>query len=67
MHEVLDWFGHSHEVIVIHTVFMYYAFEIDSSLFFLEFFGGLSEVLWDVLDVYLSSLFIIEDRLIEFS
>jgi hypothetical protein len=32
-HKVLDWFGPSREVITICLVFMYYAIEIDSSLF----------------------------------
>jgi hypothetical protein len=32
-HEVLDWFGSSRGVIALRQVLMYYAIEIDSSLF----------------------------------
>jgi hypothetical protein len=59
-HDVLDWFGPSHGVIDIRPVSIYYAIEIDSSLF-LRSFRGLSGVFLDplVLDVNLSSLFIV--------
>jgi hypothetical protein len=37
-HEVLGWFRPSHELIDLHPVLMYYAIEIDSSLFLSESF-----------------------------
>jgi hypothetical protein len=59
-HEVLDWFGSSRGVIALRQVLMYYAIEIDSSLFlsgsFKVLLGCPSE---DVLDVDISSLFIV--------
>jgi hypothetical protein len=64
-HEILDWFGPSRGVIVIRSVLMYYAIEIDSSPFlsgllgdFLDS-GDFRDVLRAVLDVDLSSLFIV--------
>jgi hypothetical protein len=56
MHNVLDWFGPSRRVIVIRPVLMYYAIEIGSSF---EIFRDPSGCLRDVLDVNLSSLFIV--------
>jgi hypothetical protein len=47
-YEILDWFGLSFRVIALRSVLMYYAIEIDSSLFF-----------WDVLNVDVPSLFIV--------
>jgi hypothetical protein len=38
-HEILDWFGPSRRVIFLRLVLMYYAIEIDSSLFLLVYFG----------------------------
>jgi hypothetical protein len=62
-HDVLDWFGPSRGVIVLRLVLMYYAIEIGSSLFLSESFRGFmgmsSECLPYVLDVDLSSLFIV--------
>jgi hypothetical protein len=65
-HEVLDWFGPSRGVIALHPVLMYYAIEIDSSLFFSGsfgvfpgFFGVLRGCFFPPLDVDLSSLFIV--------
>jgi hypothetical protein len=60
-HEVLDWFGSSRGVIALRPVLMYYAIEIDFSLFLLVSFEGFSAFLacQDVLDVDLSSLFIV--------
>jgi hypothetical protein len=61
-HEVLDWFGPSRGVIAIHPILMYYAIEIDSSLFLSGSFGGFqgfSGCLPDVIDVDLYSLFIV--------
>jgi hypothetical protein len=55
-HEVLDWFGPSHRVITLRPVLMYYAIEIDSSLFLSVSFEGVSG---DVLNVDLFSLFIV--------
>jgi hypothetical protein len=43
-HEVLDWFGLSRGVIVIHPVLMYYAIQIGSSLFLSASFGGFSGI-----------------------
>jgi hypothetical protein len=63
-HEVLDWFEPSRGVIALRPVLMYYVIEIGSSLFL----SGSFEVFWDVfclrdfldvLDVDLSSLFIV--------
>jgi hypothetical protein len=54
-HEVLDWFGPSHGVIALHLVLMYYVIEIGSSLFL----SGSFQVFQDVLDMDLSSLFIV--------
>jgi hypothetical protein len=63
IYEVLDWFRLSRGVIAIRPVLMYYAIEIDSSLFLSGFFGDFQDVLrdlfWIVLDVNLSSLFIV--------
>jgi hypothetical protein len=61
-HEVLDWFGSSHGVIALCPVLMYYAIEIGSSLFLLGSFGvfrGFLRIFRIVLDVDLSSLFIV--------
>jgi hypothetical protein len=68
-HEVLDWLRLSCRVIVLHSVLMYYAIEIDSSLFLVGLFQGFSrdvfclrdfhDVLRDVLNVNLSFLFIV--------
>jgi hypothetical protein len=58
-HEVLDWFEPSHGVIALRPVLMYYAIEIGSSLFLsgsFQVFQGLFQI---VLDVDLSSLFIV--------
>jgi hypothetical protein len=64
-HEVLDWFGSSRGVIALYLILMYYAIEIGSSLFLLGSFwvsaGCPSECLEDLLDVDLSSLFIVEE------
>jgi hypothetical protein len=54
-HKVLDCFGPSCGVIAIHSVLMYYAILIGSSLFLAGSFGGFR----DVLDVDLSSLFVV--------
>jgi hypothetical protein len=54
-HEILDWFGPSCGVIALHTVLMYYAIDIGSSLFL----SGSFQNFQDVLDVDLSSLFIV--------
>jgi hypothetical protein len=70
-HEVLDWFRPLRGVIVLRPVLMYYAIEIDSSLFLLGYFpilsGMFSRSFQVVIDVDLSSLFISGNRLIEFS
>jgi hypothetical protein len=70
-HEVLDWFEPSRGVIALHPVLMYYAIKIVSSLFLSGSFRGLSgcppQDFQDVFDVDLSSLFIVENRFIEFS
>jgi hypothetical protein len=58
-HEVLDWFRPSRGIIALHPVLMYYAIEIDSSLFLLGSFEVSPGCLSDVLDVDLSSLFIV--------
>jgi hypothetical protein len=65
-HNILDWFGPSHGVIVIYLVLMYYAIEIGSSLFLSRSFGGLSDDVFSFggcflppLDVNLFSLFIV--------
>jgi hypothetical protein len=70
-HEVLDWFRPLRGVIVICPVLIYYAIEIDSSLFLSGSFGGFPDCLGvvfsfflaflDVLDVDISSLFIVEE------
>jgi hypothetical protein len=44
-YEVLDWFEPSHEVIVLHTVLMYYAIEIGSSLFLSSSFRDFQDFL----------------------
>jgi hypothetical protein len=54
-HEILDWFGPSCGVIALRTVLMYYAIDIGSSLFL----SGSFQIFQDVLDVDLSSLFIV--------
>jgi hypothetical protein len=43
-YDVFDWFGSSRKVIALRPVLMYYAIEIDSSLFFSWFFRGFSEM-----------------------
>jgi hypothetical protein len=65
-HKILDWFRHSRGVIALRPVLLYYAIEIDSSLFLSGSFGGFSRslphCLWDfsdVLNIDLSSLFIV--------
>jgi hypothetical protein len=58
-HEVLDWFGPSRGVIALCPVLMYYVIEIDSSLFLLGCFQVFSGCPPVVLDVDLSSLFIV--------
>jgi hypothetical protein len=65
-HEVLDWFGPLRGVIALRPVLMYYAIEIDSSLFLSDSFGvspgcvlPLFQLFYDLLDVDLSSLFIV--------
>jgi hypothetical protein len=58
-HEVLDWFGLLRGVIALRPVLMYYAIEISSPPFLLGSFEGSSGILRDVLDVNLSSLFIV--------
>jgi hypothetical protein len=64
-HEILDWFDPSRGVIVIRLVLMYYAIEIGSSLLLLESFSVSFEIFFrcleGVLDVNLSSLFIVEE------
>jgi hypothetical protein len=57
-HKVLDWFWSSRRVIALHPILMYYAIEIGSSLFFSGSSGDLFRV---VLDVDLSSLFIVRE------
>jgi hypothetical protein len=59
-YEVLYWFGPSRGIIALRPVLMYYDIEISSSLF-LGSFGGPSGYLSDVLDVNLSSLFIVRE------
>jgi hypothetical protein len=63
--EVLDCFNLSREVIVLHPVLMYYAIEIDSSLFLSGSFPVLSGIFspsfFCSLDVDISSLFIVEE------
>jgi hypothetical protein len=58
-HEILDWFGLSREVMVIHLVLIYYAIEIDYSLFLSESFGFFWGSLGIVLDVDLCYVFIV--------
>jgi hypothetical protein len=60
-YEVLDWFEFSCGVIDIRPVLMYYAIEINSSLFISGSFGGFRDIfcLFYLLDVDLSSLFIV--------
>jgi hypothetical protein len=62
-HKVLDWFRPSRGVIALRLVLMYYAIEIDSSLFLPGSFRGFSGSFGIVLDVYLFSLFIVEEPL----
>jgi hypothetical protein len=57
-HEVLDRFEHSRGVIALRPVLMYYAIEICSFLFLT---GSFRRDFGDVLDVDLSSLFIVEE------
>jgi hypothetical protein len=57
--DVLDWSGPSPEVIALRPVLMYYAIKIDSSLFFWDLSGGLPGIFQGLLDVDLSSLFIV--------
>jgi hypothetical protein len=54
-HEVSDWFKPSRGVIALRLVLMYYVIEIGSSLFLSGSFG----IFQGVLDVDLSSLFIV--------
>jgi hypothetical protein len=69
-HELLDWFRSSRGVIALRSVLIYYAIEIDFSLFLSGSFrvvSGMSPrifriiffLFWFVLDVDLSSLFIV--------
>jgi hypothetical protein len=63
-HDVLDWFGPSCRVIALRSVLIYYAIEIDSSLFLSGSFGGFPKMFSasffaSLLDVDLSSLFIV--------
>jgi hypothetical protein len=59
-HEVLDWFRPSCGVIALRPVLMYYVIEVSSSLFLSGSFGvSFRGCFWDVLDVDLSSLFIV--------
>jgi hypothetical protein len=58
-HEVLDWFGPSRGVIALRSVLMYYAIEIDSSLFLSALSGVFPGCFLPVLDVDISSLFIV--------
>jgi hypothetical protein len=60
-HNVLDWFGPSHGVIDIRPVSIYYAIEIDSSIFFRDLSGVFPGFFLDplILDVNLSYLFIV--------
>jgi hypothetical protein len=65
-YEVLDWFELSSGVIALRPVLMYYVIEIGSSLFFLGSFGcfsgnpsGFLGLFWVVLNVNISSLFIV--------
>jgi hypothetical protein len=60
-HEVLDWFGLSRGVIPLRSVLMYYAIEIDSSLFLSGSLEVFSECLQDVSDVDLSYLYIVRE------
>jgi hypothetical protein len=60
-HDVLDWFGPSCGVIALRPVLMYYAIEIASSLFLLGSLENLRDVSRIVLDVDLSSLFIVRE------
>jgi hypothetical protein len=63
-HKVLDWFGPSCGVIVLRPVLIYYAIEIGSSLFLSGSFGifpGFLGCFSDVLDVDLSSIFIVRE------
>jgi hypothetical protein len=60
-HWVLDWFEPSRRAIALHPVLIYYAIEIGSSLFLSGSFGGFSRYFPDVLDVDLSSLFIVRE------
>jgi hypothetical protein len=59
----LDWFESSHGVVTIRPILMYYAIEIDSSLFLSGSFWVVSEIFSPsfplILDVDLSSLFIV--------
>jgi hypothetical protein len=59
MHKILDWFELLRGVIGIYPVFMYYAIDIDSSLFLSESFKVFLDVFRIVSDVNLSSLFIV--------
>jgi hypothetical protein len=59
-HEILDWFGPSRGVIALRPLLMYYAIEIDSSLF-LGYLGGFWGSFRIVFDVDLSFLFIVRE------
>jgi hypothetical protein len=59
-HEVFRLLQASHGIIALRPVLMYYAIEIDSSLFLLGWLSqGCPWDVQDVLDVDLSSLFIV--------
>jgi hypothetical protein len=62
-HEILDWFRPSRGVIALHPILMYYAIEIDSSLFLSDSFRGFLGMFFAsfsaVLNVDLSPLFIV--------
>jgi hypothetical protein len=58
-HGVLDWFGPSSGVIAVRPILMYYTIEIASSLFMSESFRDFLGFFRLVLDVDLSSLFIV--------
>jgi hypothetical protein len=62
-HEILDWFNPHVE----QYLYVQYRCIMLLKLVLLSFFRGLSVFSSDVLDVDLSSLFIIGNRLIEFS
>jgi hypothetical protein len=61
IHEVLDWFGPSREVIALRSVLIYYTIEIGFSLFLSGSFRVSTRCFLLVLDVDLSSLFIVRE------